>query len=159
MILHNFDSSIVMGAAARCERGHPSVLLCKSIKNGAPFPTNFWLSCPKLVQRAGEAESKGGVGELEKFIEANAFQEWVEYNQKHARIRIALASDEEIEKLPERAREKLCDPDIGIGGIRFDGSVHVKCLHLQLASWLALGHHPGAAWLNLHLTKSTMSVS
>ena len=35
----------------------------------------------------------------------------------------------------------------GVGGVRGDGSVRVKCLHLQAASWLALGHHPGAEWL------------
>jgi hypothetical protein len=36
-----------------------------------------------------------------------------------------------------------------VGGIRYREPrvVHVKCIHLQTASWLAFGYHPGGAWL------------
>jgi hypothetical protein len=37
-----------------------------------------------------------------------------------------------------------------VGGIRYDTKtrrVRVKCIHLQVASWLALRRHPGAPWL------------
>lgn len=144
-----FDKSILLGVASRCSLGNPRVLLCKSLNDGKPFPTNFWLSCPKLVRLAGEIESQGGVGELENFIQSEGLESWIEYNKKHARIRLSLASEEEIKYLAPSAYRDFCDANIGIGGIRVTGEARVKCLHLQVASWLALGIHPGGAWLEL----------
>lgn len=140
-----FDPSILLGVASRHADGTPRVLVCASFKKSAtsdevafivPFPTNFWLSCPKISKKAGELEAHGGVKVLEEFIRIGYFDEWAEYNKLHAKIRRALAPP-----------DMNIDMNLGVGGTRFDGEVHVKCLHLQVASWLALGFHPGEKWL------------
>jgi hypothetical protein len=40
-----------------------------------------------------------------------------------------------------------------VGGTRDTSRIRVKCLHLQAASWLALGHHPGEQWLENRISK------
>ena len=35
----------------------------------------------------------------------------------------------------------------GIGGMKYGEGICVKCLHLQTASFLALGCHPAGEWL------------
>lgn len=146
MVGRKFDVSMLLGVAARCRHGCARVLVCKSLHEGRPFPTNFWLSCPQLARRLGETESSGGVGELERLIQEEALDDWIEYNKLHARIRIRLAGDCES--------AGIRDMGVGIGGIRYGREVHVKCLHLQMASFLALGHHPGEKFLN-SLTEGT----
>jgi len=39
----------------------------------------------------------------------------------------------------------------GPGGIMPKDKVTVKCLHLQVASWAALGWHPGELWFKTSL--------
>jgi hypothetical protein len=51
--------------AARCPRGHPSVLVQAPYgPEGEPFPTLYWLSCPALVQAIGRLEAVGGIALL-----------------------------------------------------------------------------------------------
>ncbi|MCR4817630.1 MAG: DUF501 domain-containing protein [Fretibacterium sp.] len=114
-----------------------------------PFPTTFWLVCPWLLRRAGSVESDGGVHRLEEWLSSRAPGPWREYNRFHQRLRLSLMSPAQLNFL------RRFHPNIfrslrlgGVGGIRSRyGEVRVKCLHLQTASWLALGHHPGAEWL------------
>ncbi|MBR1604328.1 MAG: DUF501 domain-containing protein, partial [Synergistaceae bacterium] len=43
----------------------------------------------------------------------------------------------------------------GLGGIDYlnNNKIYVKCLHLQLASLIALNYHPGAEWLRDNIAK------
>ncbi|MDR1376540.1 MAG: DUF501 domain-containing protein [Synergistaceae bacterium] len=148
---HKFDASLILGTADRCRFGCPRVIVCSPLRMLTPFPTSFWLTCPWLARFVGTIESGGGVGELEHWIERYAPHAWIPFNMEHQRIRLAL--------LPETALNFLrrCVPSVfrrlrggGVGGIRYDTKtrrVRVKCIHLQAASWLALRHHPGSAWL------------
>ena len=163
---HKFDASLILGIADRCRFNCPRVIVCSPLNikaqgnrprsapgspSLAPFPTSFWLTCPWLARFVGTIESGGGVGELERWIERRALDEWIPFNIEHQRIRLAL--------LPEAAVNFLRRfmPQVfqrlrggGVGGIRYDTQtrqVRVKCIHLQVASWLALGRHPGGPWL------------
>lgn len=153
-----FDAALILGVARRCSFGRPVVIVCSPVQIGRlepfPFPTSFWLTCPWLVLSAAQAESKGGVDELEHWIERNAPKRWIPYNILHQRLRLSLLPEPQLEflrrfhpKLFRRVRET------GVGGLKFgaedgrEGVVRVKCLHLQTASWLALRKHPGGAWL------------
>ena len=145
-----FSLNLLYGIASRCLFGKPKVILCKSLHNGKPFPNNFWLSCPVLVKMAGQLESIGGVKELESYISNNFKTDWEIYSRLHTKIRIGLASKNELEILKQTNSplyKTLCDDNIGIGGIRISKEVQIKCLHLQLASFLSLGFHPGQDWL------------
>jgi len=162
MSKRKFNFNLLLGVASRCLYGKPQVILCKSLLNGIPFPNNFWLSCPFLVKMAGQLESFGGVKKIELYIKENSITGWETYNRLHARIRISLADKNEIDTLKQNnlsMYEKFCDSSIGMGGIRISKEVQVKCLHLQIASFLSLGFHPAKDWFDdglplLHMLNS-----
>jgi hypothetical protein len=55
----------LVDVAARCPRGHPSVLVQAPYgPEGEPFPTLYWLSCPALVRAIGRLEAAGGIALL-----------------------------------------------------------------------------------------------
>lgn len=146
-----FDASLILGTAHRCRFGYPQVIVCSPLKGLTPFPTSLWLTCPWLVRLAGEAESNGGVGKLERWIKSHASRGWIPFHIDHQRLRLALLPGETLKYL-RRFRHQVFERirHGGVGGIRYDRTaqeIRVKCLHLQTASWLALGYHPGEKWL------------
>ena len=138
-----FDPSLVLGAARRCSFGLPSVLLCGPLRKGRPFPTTFWLACPHLMKLCGRQEAEGGVALLDRLLEKKPAL-WTAWNLLHARIRLSLLSPAERAFLSSR-RPALWNSlrRGGAGGIDLRRGGGAKCLHLQAASWLALGFHPG----------------
>jgi hypothetical protein len=145
----------ILGTANRCRFGFPRVIVCAPLRGlSDPFPTSFWLTCPRLVRSVSEAESAGGVRELERWIALHAPREWIPFNILHYRLRLALLSEPTLHFLRRFRPRLLKRLRGGVGGLRFDGGekqkkqIHVKCLHLQTASWLALRRHPGALWLS-----------
>jgi hypothetical protein len=144
-----FNSDLLLGVTSRCLLGKPQVILCKSLLNGIPFPNNFWLSCPVLVRIAGQLESNGGVKELESYIKENSKDSWEIYSKLHTKIRISLASKNELLYLKQNnlaLYKRFYDDNLGIGGIRINKNIQVKCIHLQIASYISLGFHPGEDW-------------
>ena len=144
-----FNPSITMGVAERCRFGFARVLACAPVSRDLrPFPTTFWLVCPWLMRRAGAAESEGGVRELEDWLSERKRKEWRAYNVFHQILRLNLLPPGTSDFM-RRFHPALFDGLRlgGVGGIRFGAHIRVKCLHLQAASWLGLGHHPGAEWL------------
>ena len=139
----NFDPSLALGAARRCTFGVPSVLLCGPLRKGRPFPTTFWLTCPHLVRLCGQEEAKGGVGILDRLLDGKGAL-WRAFNLLHARLRLSLLYPTERAFLSSR-RPALWNSlrRGGAGGIDLRRGGGAKCLHLQAASWLALGFHPG----------------
>ena len=141
-----FDASLIAGAV-RCKFGGVKVLVCRPFSRKLrPFPTTFWLACPHLSHLAGTLESNGGVRELEGVIAD--LHEWRRYNMLHQKLRLGLMSGEE-RKFMFRHNTKIFRSVMrsGLGGIKQTDRVNVKCLHLQAASFIALGRHPGGEWL------------
>jgi len=144
----NFDASLVRGISSRCRYGFPQVTVCDPLRKGRPFPTVFWLSCPFLSRKVDGIESAGGVSELGRRIERDGTRDWRVFNLEYVLFRVFLLG-------PERSRAAMeGDPSAwrsltatGVGGIRPSGGVSVKCLHLQAASMIGLGWHPGEDWL------------
>lgn len=149
----NFDPDLIIGEL-KGQNGEILVTICAPVglKPLRPFPTTFWLVSKRLIKIAGKLESQGGVRELEQWlIKNNKLKEWRDYNILHQKIRLDLLNllRPDIKKFLSR-----CKPDIfkslrrgGVGGIKNNNKIYIKCLHLQIASWLALGYHPGAKWL------------
>ena len=153
-LLDKLKVEIVLGAAGRCSHGVPQVLICAAEKKARPFPTTFWLICPHLVRAAGMLESQNGVVSMESEImksESDAGDKWVRYNLRHAALRLALMQGTRKKFLSRYERRRF---DVirrgGIGGIK-DFSRRVKCIHLQLASYLGIGYHPASAWMRKHI--------
>ncbi|PIE54293.1 MAG: hypothetical protein CSA35_07075 [Dethiosulfovibrio peptidovorans] len=144
-----FDPSCAVAVACRCPWGAPQVLLCHPLRKGWPFPTSFWLSCPWLIRAIGTIESNQGVSRLEKHL-ITRFREWRQYQMDHGSLRLMLLNRAERRflRLHRRSVWSVLRSG-GVGGVRYLRSKEptVKCLHLQVASWLALGDHPGEDWL------------
>lgn len=144
-----FDPSVVAAVGKRCPHGFPSVVVCLPLKKGKPFPTTFWLTCPHLVKLCAVAESKGQVPQMEEWLRERPRQ-WTEYNLLHGKLRLLMLSPAAARAIRKGGKSFWDSLRLGgVGGIKylppFQGGV--KCLHLQTASWLALGFHPGEDFL------------
>lgn len=149
---HRFDPTVVLGGVAPCPLGGFRVLVCAPLSTTGgelkPFPTTFWLTCPYLNRRVGAVESAGGVSALEVWLTECTPEAWRRYSRLHALLRLGLLGGRRLKAL-RASRPPMLEALArgGVGGVRGVSGVRVKCLHLQVASWLALGHHPGAEWL------------
>lgn len=150
-----FDSSIILASGKRCRFNHVQVIVCSPVSfcfNGSirPFPTSFWLTCPYLIKLAGKIESQGGVRELEGYIKSHGLiHDWTRYNLIHQKIRSSLLNKNLRGFLMHNHANLFRNlMHGGIGGIKYKaGEVNAKCLHLQTASFMALGFHPASKWL------------
>lgn len=134
----------VVAVARRCPYGYPQVTVNHPLRREgekfAIFPTLFWLTCPFLVAKVARLETGGGVGRYERLLGADPklAREYVQAHEAYCRERIALLSQEERGFLRERAAWEAVTT--GIGGLR--NPRRVKCLHAQLAHFLARGENP-----------------
>ena len=99
-----FDISIVYAVAARCSFGFPQVLVCRpERKEGSPFPTLFWLTCPYLDRKCGELESLHKIRELEELFSTRP-TEVARWHKEYALLRKSIS-------------ETGIDIPTGVGGI------------------------------------------
>ena len=141
-----FDASLAAGCV-RCRFGKVQVLVCRPFgRKGRPFPTTFWLVCPYLSHKAGVLESQGGVRELEAAI--TDLHEWRKYNLLYQGVRLGLMGTVR-RRFMFRHQRKIYRSVMrsGVGGMKQTDTISVKCLHLQAASFIGLGRHPGGKWL------------
>jgi hypothetical protein len=105
--------------------GNPAVVKTKPrLQDGTPFPTLYYLTCPKLNSRIGSLEAAGFMKELEtKLVTDDNLQK--NYSLAHE---IYLKEREAIEEVSE------------ISGVSAGGMPsRVKCLHALAAHALAKG--------------------
>ena len=148
-------AEIILGVALRCSYGAPQVLICAAEKRARPFPTTFWLVCPHLSGVAGTLESLKGVASMESEVIKSESEggggEWAMYNLRHAALRMALLPKARKVFLSRYERRRFdAIRRGGVGGIA-DFSCRVKCIHLQLASYLGMGYHPASDWIARHV--------
>jgi hypothetical protein len=142
------SSKIILGVANRCSFGAPRVLACAGEKKALPFPTTFWLVCPHLVRLAGQIESRNGVSAMSSAL-ARHEEEWKNFNLRHARLRVATLRPRRKDFLRRYARGKFDSIRRGgVGGTASFSIGAVKCIHLQMASYLGMGCHPAGEWLS-----------
>jgi hypothetical protein len=109
----------------RCGCGLPDVVTTEPrLPNGTPFPTTFYLTCPRAASRIGTLEGSGLMKEMQARLGEDP-ELAAAYEQAHERYleaRAALGSVEEIE-------------GISAGGM----PDRVKCLHVLAGQALAQG--------------------
>lgn len=133
-----------IGVAYRCPYGYPQVVLTHPLRRDGErfivFPTLFWLSCPYLTVRVSRLESEGGVKRWESLLseDPDLATRYRASQDAYRRERRALLSPEEQEFL--RGVNALDRLETGIGGLA--NLNRVKCLHAQLAHFLARGGNP-----------------
>jgi hypothetical protein len=117
--------------AVRCPHGLPAVTEQGPYDSqGEPFPTTYYLTCPRLVAAISRLEAAGGV---ERWSRAVA-------EDDELRVSLARATDEQRRLRRELAggrvgRDGGAALDLGIGGSR--SPEHLKCLHAHAAFALA----------------------
>ena len=114
-----------LSVAHRCNCGKPDVVLtAPRLEDGTPFPTMYYLTCPKLTGAVGTLEANGVMKDLQAELDAD--------EELAARYRTAhesyLAARAELGEVPEIA-------GISAGGM----PTRVKCLHVLVAHSLAVG--------------------
>ncbi|MGX7825318.1 DUF501 domain-containing protein [Actinokineospora sp. 24-640] len=113
----------VREVAARCPSGHPSVIQTSPrLADGTPFPTLYYLTCPRLNSMVSTLETTGLMREMTERLAADADLAAV-YLAAH---RGYLAERDAIEPL---------GTDVTAGGM----PTRVKCLHVHVAHALAKG--------------------
>jgi uncharacterized protein len=120
----------VAGVAYRCPCGKPAVLATRPrLPDGSPFPTTYYLTCPRAIAAASRLESAGRMSEMTGRLGADA-ELAAGYRAAHE----SYLSDREAiaggpgSDVPEIAR-------ISAGGM----PDRVKCLHALAAHSLAKG--------------------
>jgi len=104
--------------AVRCPFGRPAVTEQYAYaRDGEPFPTMFWLTCPFLVAAVSRIEAEGGV------------ERWTRAATEDPALGESLRAANEEQR---RLRPEI---DAGVGGRTRTGSL--KCLHAHAAFALA----------------------
>lgn len=115
----------VAGIAWRCPCGKPGVVATEPrLPDGTPFPTTFYLTCPRAVAACSTLESQGVMAEMTERLAHDA-----ELAQGYARAHEAYLTDRAtLGHVPE------------IEGISAGGMPsRVKCLHVLVGHALAAG--------------------
>lgn len=120
--------SDVKRIVVRCDHNYPVVIENNCEVRGKPFPTLFWLVCPKLNKEISKLEANGWIKKFESMIEQDKDFE-KSYILAHNIIK------ELRNKTAERNDVRKIFSGTGSGGIRNFRSV--KCLHLHVADYLA----------------------
>lgn len=119
------DPRGVVEVAARCPCGAPAVVTtAPRLPDGTPFPTVYYVTCPKLASAIGTLEASGLMRDMEQRLGADDALA-AAYRQAHRSYlddRAALGEVPEIE-------------GISAGGM----PDRVKCLHVLVGQALAKG--------------------
>jgi exopolyphosphatase/guanosine-5'-triphosphate,3'-diphosphate pyrophosphatase len=126
------EPTVPFTVVARCPGGHPLVIRNAPLdRDGHPFPTLFWLTCPVAVKAAARLESEGWIGR------------WNARAETDEALATGLATAHE-----EYARERSRGfPQPVAGGGVGGASRGVKCLHAHYANHVAGGRDPIGAWV------------
>jgi hypothetical protein len=115
----------VVEVAHRCKCGNPDVVkTLPRLENGTPFPTTYYVTCPRLTSRIGTLEADGVMKQLEEKLNADPELQ-KQYQQAHESY---LQDRDILGEVPEIK-------DISAGGM----PTRVKCLHVLVGHSLAKG--------------------
>jgi hypothetical protein len=109
--------------AHRCDCGLPDVVeTAPRLEDGSPFPTLYYLTCPRLAARIGTLESSGLMREMTERLAVDP--------ELRARYEAAAA-----DYVARRDAHEVLQGVPAQGGM----PVRVKCLHVLVAHSLAVG--------------------
>ena len=115
----------VVRVAARCGCGKPCVVMTEPrLPDGTPFPTVYYLTCPKATSAIGTLEANGVMAEMQDrlAVDAELASAYRNAHDAYLRDREVLGHVEEID-------------GISAGGM----PNRVKCLHVLAAHSLTVG--------------------
>jgi hypothetical protein len=113
------------GVAHRCPCGNPDVITTvPRLSDGSPFPTLYYLTCPRAAAAVGTLEASGLMREMSERLEVDPdlAHDYRAAHEAYLHDRSRLGSVAEIEQ-------------VSAGGM----PDRVKCLHVLVAHALAAG--------------------
>ena len=114
----------LLAVAARCPSGHPAVVrTAPRLPDGTPFPTLYYLTCPRLTGLVSTLEASGLMREMTDRLAQDP-----ELAQRYRAAHLAY--------LAERDAVEPLGTDVSAGGM----PDRVKCLHVHVAHSLASGN-------------------
>jgi hypothetical protein len=115
----------VRAVAHRCPCGNPDVVVtAPRLEDGTPFPTLFYITCPRLAGSIGRLEAEGMMREMNQRLREDSALS-AAYQRAHEAY---LGRRESLGRVPEIA-------GVSAGGM----PARVKCLHVLAAHSLAEG--------------------
>jgi uncharacterized protein len=117
--------------AVRCPHGTPAVTEQDPYgADGEPFPTTYYLTCPRLVAAIARIEAAGGVERWSREVaeDPTLAESLGRATELQREIRRALAAG-------RTGRDEGASLELGIGGSR--SPANLKCLHAHAAFALA----------------------
>ena len=115
----------VHGIGHRCPCGHPDVVTTEPrLPDGTPFPTTFYLTCPRAASLIGTLEGSGLMAEMTRRLDEDESLA-AAYRQAHERYLEARRAIGEVAEID----------GISAGGM----PDRVKCLHVLAGQALAQG--------------------
>lgn len=113
----------LLAVSARCACGHPAVVLTSPrLPDGTPFPTLYYLTCPRLCALVSRLEAEGLMRDMNERLAADA-ELAAAYRRAHDAY---LAQRDSIDSL---------GTTVTAGGM----PTRVKCLHSLVAHSLSVG--------------------
>ena len=114
-----------VAVAHRCACGEPDVVMtAPRLPDGTPFPTTYYLTCPRMTGAVSTLEAEGRMRQMQQRLAGDAGLR-ASYRSAHERY---LADRAELGDVPE------------ITGISAGGMPdRVKCLHVLVGQALASG--------------------
>jgi hypothetical protein len=114
-----------IGVAHRCPCGNPDVVATSPrLSDGTPFPTFYYLTCPRAASEVGTLEASGLMREMTERLGADA-ELAASYRRAHEAYLSARAEHGEVDEVA----------GVSAGGM----PDRVKCLHVLVAHALAAG--------------------
>lgn len=115
----------IAGVAWRCPCGKPGVVATEPrLPDGTPFPTTYYLTCPRAVAACSTLESEGVMADMTE----------------------RLATDEDLAEAYQKAHEAYLGDRRALGDVSEIAGVsaggmpnRVKCLHVLVGHALAAG--------------------
>jgi hypothetical protein len=119
----------VLAVAHRCPCALPDVVTtAPRLDDGTPFPTTFYLTCPRAVSAVGTLEASGLMREMTARLEENPELAGRHRAAHEDYLRRRRELEDELGEVPEIAA-------VSAGGM----PGRVKCLHVLVAHALAAG--------------------
>ncbi|WP_375000365.1 DUF501 domain-containing protein [Aeromicrobium sp. CTD01-1L150] len=111
--------------SARCPSGHPAVVKTEPrLPDGTPFPTLYYVTCPRLAGAVGTLEASGLMADMSARLtqDEDLARRYAAAHEDYLREREAIGNVPEIE-------------GVSAGGM----PTRVKCLHVLVGHSLAKG--------------------
>ena len=115
----------IVEVVSRCPSGHPNVVKTEPrLPDGTPFPTLYYVTCPRLSGAIGTLEASGLMAEMTTRLatDDDLAHSYAEAHQAYLRDRAELGQVPEID-------------GVSAGGM----PTRVKCLHVLVGHALAVG--------------------